>query len=60
MHLAFPITLFAPCVSALVLGPLITPAPQVAKREDAENICGYYSLSGLSIFLGTLVIFSQG
>ena len=60
MQFLLPVTLFTSCVSALVLPPLITPAPRIAERETAENICGYYSLGGLSMFLGTLCIKSQG
>ena len=62
MHLILPVTLLLSCVSGFVLPPLITPAPQIVKREAAENICGYYSLApdGLSMFLGALFIESRG
>ena len=42
-------TLFSSYVSALVLQPLITPAPRLAERDAAENVCGYYSLNGLGM-----------
>ena len=53
------IALFTSCVSSIVLPPLITPAPRLAEREAAENICGYYSLNGLRMFLGALFIPSR-
>ena len=56
MHLLLLMTLFSSCVSTFALPPLITPAPRIAKREAAENICGYYSLNGLSMFLGATFI----
>lgn len=60
MHLLSFITLFSSCVSTFALPPLITPAPRIAKRQTAENICGYYSLDGLSMLLGALFSQSQG
>ena len=62
MYLILPITLLSSCVSAFVLPPFITPAPRIAKREAAENICGYYSITpnGLSMLLGALFIQLQG
>ncbi|KAL2045051.1 hypothetical protein N7G274_002826 [Stereocaulon virgatum] len=48
---------FVSCSSALVTPALITPAPEIAKRQGSENICGYYSLEGsvntLSCSIGT-------
>lgn len=58
MRLVALITLFS-SASALVLQPLITPAPQIAIRDAAPNICGYYSLSGISMLNGALSIRSQ-
>ena len=54
------ITLFSSCVSTLVLQPLITPAPQLAVRDVASNICGYYSLYGLRTFSRALPIHLHG
>ena len=54
------IPLFWSCVSTLVLQPLITPAPQLAERDAASNICGYYSLFGLGMFNRALFIHLHG
>ena len=59
MHHLLLVTLFSSCVSSIVLPPLITPAPRLAERGAAENICGYYSLNGLSMLPGALFIPSQ-
>ena len=56
MRLLWPVTLFSSCVSTFALPPLITPAPQVAIRDVAPNVCGYYSLNGLSMLNGALFI----
>ena len=59
MRIVVLITLFS-SVSALVLQPLITPAPEIAIRDTAPNICGYYSLSGISMLNDALSIHSHG
>ena len=57
MRLLFPVALFSSCVSTLIISPLVTPAPRLAERQAAENVCGYYSDIGLSVFLGTHLIY---
>ena len=56
MRLLLPVTLFSSCVSTFALPPLITPAPQIAIRDVAPNVCGYYSLGGLSMLNSALSI----
>lgn len=51
MYRLLLITLFSSCASTMALPPLITPAPRLAERQAAENICGYYSLNGLSMLV---------
>ena len=56
MRLLLPVTLFSSCVSTFALPPLITPAPQIAVRDVAPNVCGYHSVSGSSMLNGALFI----